>query len=203
MKFDIHIHTSYSDGAGSPEDVIKQAKKIGLDGIEITDHDNFNGFFIAKKYGSENFKIIPGVEITSLEGHILCLDATPAVEPLTPAVEVIEKIHASGGIAIAAHPYDVFRGGVGDLIRKLKFDGIEVKNGRTIMSSKNVEDIKRIADEMHITKTGGSDAHSLLEIGNIQLEVNEDPIEAIKKGNVEVITGDKFKRKIDYVKSFF
>lgn len=203
MKFDIHVHTNRSDGAGTPEDVIKQAKKIGLDGIAITDHDTFDGYFIAKKYCPENFKIIPGIEITSQEGHILCLDATPAIDPLTPAVEVIEKIHASGGIAIAAHPYDVFRGGVGDLILKLKFDGIEVKNGRTIMSSKSIDEIKKIADEMRITKTGGSDAHSLQEIGNVRISVNEDPVEAIKKGNVEVITGDKFKGKIDYIKSFF
>ena len=131
------------------------------------------------------------------------MDVIPSIPLFISAEEVIEKIHDAGGIAIAAHPYDRFRGGVGDLIYKLKFDGVEVYNGRTLMSRKNIDNIKKISDSLGIAKTGGSDAHSLREIGNICIEVSEEPIEAIKKGEVEIIIEGKFKRKIDYLRSFF
>lgn len=202
MKYDIHIHTSYSDGANSPEDVIKHAKKIGLSGIAITDHDTARGYENAKKYNSKNFKIIPGIEITSAKGHIISLDAAIEVPLFTPAEEVVEKIHDAGGIAIAAHPYDRFRGGVGDLIYKLNFDAIEVYNGRVIMSRKGASSIKKIARNLGITKTGGSDAHSLREIGNVCIEVNEDPIDAIKNNDVKIILENGIKRKIDHLRSF-
>jgi len=203
MKYDIHIHTNYSDGANTPPDVIRRAKKIGLSGIAITDHDTVEGCLNAKKYNSKNFKIIPGVEITSAQGHILCLDAALGIDSFKPAEEVIEKIHDAGGIAIAAHPYDMTRGGVGDLIYKLNFDGIEVYNGRLILSRKSIKDIEKIADALGITKTGGSDAHSLGEIGNVCIDVSEDPVDCIKKGEVKIVFEDPIKRKVAYLRSLF
>ncbi|PKP54381.1 MAG: metal-dependent phosphoesterase [Candidatus Altiarchaeales archaeon HGW-Altiarchaeales-3] len=206
MKFDIHLHSNYSDGANTPEEIIKYAKKIGLAGIAITDHDTARGYLnaIDRNSKNKNFKIIPGVEVTSKEGHILCLNAIPEILPYTPAEEVIEKIHDEGGIAIAAHPYDKFRGGVSDLILKLNFDAIEVFNGRMIMSKKGIEELKKIADKRNIAKTGGSDAHSVREVGNVCIKINEneDPVDAIRKGIVEIVVEGKLKRKFDHLLSF-
>ena len=76
MAFDLHTHSIYSDGLLTPKELVKRAKKRGLSGIALTDHDTVYGLpaFLAagKKYG---MVAIPGVELsTELEGvefHIL------------------------------------------------------------------------------------------------------------------------------------
>lgn len=78
MKIDLHIHTTYSDGVLSPEELVDSAIEVGLTTIAITDHDNVLGYYAAKKYIEENQKnieIIPGIEINTFykkqELHIL------------------------------------------------------------------------------------------------------------------------------------
>jgi len=75
-RVDLHVHTYYSDGTFSPEEVLKKAKELKLAALAICDHDCIDGIKeaqeIAPKYGIE---IIPGVEVTSekdgTEIHIL------------------------------------------------------------------------------------------------------------------------------------
>ena len=76
MKVDLHIHTSYSDGAFSPEKIVDTAIDVGLGAIAITDHDNVLSHNIACEYTKDKpIEIIPGVEINTLykgyEVHIL------------------------------------------------------------------------------------------------------------------------------------
>jgi len=78
VKIDLHIHTTYSDGTLSPEELVDSAIEAGLTTIAITDHDNVLGYFAAKKYIEENQKpldIIPGIEINTFhkkqEIHVL------------------------------------------------------------------------------------------------------------------------------------
>ena len=76
MKVDLHIHTSYSDGAFSPEKIVDTAIDAGLDAIAITDHDNVLSFGIAQEYAKDKpLEILPGVEINTIykgyEVHIL------------------------------------------------------------------------------------------------------------------------------------
>ncbi len=78
MKLDLHIHTTYSDGAFSPEQVVDTAIDCNLDVIALTDHDNILSHQIALDYVKKkgyNLEIIPGVEINTIykgyEVHIL------------------------------------------------------------------------------------------------------------------------------------
>ena len=78
MKVDLHIHTTYSDGAYSPEMIVDTAIDCGLNVIALTDHDNILSYDIAQNYAKENDKkleIIQGVEINTIykgyEVHIL------------------------------------------------------------------------------------------------------------------------------------
>ncbi len=77
MKYaDLHIHTNFSDGSMSPQDVLQAAYDNGIDCIAISDHDTIMGIPVAvqhaKKYGIE---VIPGIELsTEINGkdvHIL------------------------------------------------------------------------------------------------------------------------------------
>jgi len=74
---DLHVHTNFSDGTYSPEDVVELAKGKGLFAIAITDHDTTDGVKIALKKGQEiGLKVISGVEISAdfeIEMHILGL----------------------------------------------------------------------------------------------------------------------------------
>lgn len=75
-KTDLHMHTYFSDGYFSPEQLVEKAKKQGIRILSITDHDSVNGTLdaigCAEKYDIE---IIPGVEISTdirdTEVHIL------------------------------------------------------------------------------------------------------------------------------------
>jgi len=71
---DLHIHSTFSDGTLSPEEIIKRAKESGIKCISITDHDCLDSQYISKE-STDEFKIIPGIEISSeidnLEIHIL------------------------------------------------------------------------------------------------------------------------------------
>ena len=63
-KVDYHIHTTASDGAMRPTEIVKQAKELEYDIIAITDHDNVDGVSEALIAGEAvGLKVVPGVEI--------------------------------------------------------------------------------------------------------------------------------------------
>lgn len=75
MLADLHIHTNYSDGVFSPQEVIKMAITAKLKAIAITDHDITDGIIFAQMAAGKEIEIIPGVEISasynSKDVHIL------------------------------------------------------------------------------------------------------------------------------------
>ncbi len=74
-KADLHIHTYYSDGLLSPQEVIKKVKAKGISTISITDHDAVAGIKEAIDSAGKEVKVIPGVELSSIyqdiDVHIL------------------------------------------------------------------------------------------------------------------------------------
>ena len=75
MKIDLHLHTTYSDGVYSPEDVVKLSRDNGLDVISLTDHDTAGAYQELGEKETNGLRIIRGVEITAnydgSEMHIL------------------------------------------------------------------------------------------------------------------------------------
>nr|WP_300004522.1 PHP domain-containing protein [Tissierella sp.] len=77
MKFDLHVHTNYSDGNFTPSEVVDLAFKRGLNGIAISDHDTVLGVSeaIDRATNYKEFKVIPGIELGCIyadeEVHIL------------------------------------------------------------------------------------------------------------------------------------
>jgi predicted metal-dependent phosphoesterase TrpH len=65
FTIDLHMHTYYSDGKYSPEELLRYAASIGLETIAITDHDNTNGAREALPLALElGIQLIPAVEFT-------------------------------------------------------------------------------------------------------------------------------------------
>lgn len=105
-KADLHTHTTHSDGACSTEELIKKAKKSGIDILSITDHDNIKGIKEATKTGRElGVEIIPGVEISSeisnREIHVLGYFFDPDSQELEHYLSFFrdERIKRAGRIA--------------------------------------------------------------------------------------------------------
>jgi len=185
LKIDLHVHTHYSrDSTITPKELVTFARKRGLDGVAVTDHDTVEGAL--RMSTDERFLIIPGIELATKEGHILGLDVRERIPSMLDMCETIQKIHEVGGIAIAAHPTALYRGKLRNNITR-EFDAIEVINASSIpfIFSNRINRI--LAEELNLPQTGGSDAHYAPEIGMAHTQVEaslekEEIIAAIKRG---------------------
>lgn len=202
MILDIHLHSFFSDGINSPVEMAQQVKKLGLSGFALTDHDTVKGHKIAKETAKKlKLKFIPGIEVTSAEGHILGLFVEELIPPNLSAAETVDKIHELGGVAIAVHPYDHFRPGVKDAVKTVKFDYIETYNTRTLFIPDNWK-AQKAADELNLKTVAGSDAHAIEEVGFGTIEART--LDDIIKGKAKIkstrwtgpwlITYGKFRR---------
>jgi len=88
FKADLHCHSIFSDGASTPEELVELAKKIGLQGMALTDHDNYDGLERLEKC---QFPVISGAEFSStFQGqsvHILAYSFNPQAPSLKELVQ--------------------------------------------------------------------------------------------------------------------
>lgn len=184
-KIDLHVHTHYSyDSVIRPEELVFYAKKSRLDGVAITDHDRIDS---ALKIAKEtDFLIIPGIEISSSNGHVLGLNVREHIPRGLGVGETVDRIHGAGGIAIACHPATFLKMSLGKHASS-KFDAVEVINSSAVPFKYSVKHSQQIASLLGVTRVAGSDAHYGPEIGcgytvlNAELDV-EDVIRGIIRG---------------------
>jgi predicted metal-dependent phosphoesterase TrpH len=190
LKIDLHVHTCYScDSIITPEDLVFYAKKRGLDGVAVTDHDRIDG---ALKIAKEtDFLIIPGIEVSSLNGHVVGLNLQELIPKELSVSETVDKIHEKSGLAVACHPVAFMKGSVGKNANA-RFDAVEVINASAIPFSYSVKCGEKIASNFGISRVAGSDAHYGPEIGcaytlvDAELEV-EEILNAISKGKCQPV----------------
>lgn len=166
---DLHIHSTESDGKPSPREVVLEAINKGLNAISITDHDTFRGSLKAARYArditSGELVVVIGAEIRVAEGDILvyCPESPLDRIPRT-ATELVDEAHANNCITVAAHPYDLIRKGIGDLVKDIDIDAIEVFNAHSPPNAN--ERALKVAKELSKPGIANSDAHILDEIGS-------------------------------------
>lgn len=173
-SFDLHVHTFFShDATSSPEAMIEAAKNRGLSGIAITDHDTCEGVEYLRRKGFirndgeavDGFLIIPGVEVSTQEGHLLCLGTTLPNMKGKPALEVVAAIQKRGGIAVAPHAYDRFRAGIREeVLNDLDLAAIETFNAAVSMKRFNMH-AANYAKRRGLASTAASDAHHTSTVG--------------------------------------
>lgn len=182
LKFDLHIHSKHSyDSFLNPEKIIKIAKRNGLDGIAITDHNTIKGGIEALKVNDEEeFQVIVGAEIKTEYDDIIGLFLNEEIRTRR-FEEVIEEIKSNGGLSVLPHPY-----------RKYKFpeeivdkvDLVEAYNSRS--KKEGNEMAYELAKKFKKPMTAGSDAHLGFEIGRGRTIVNSEVKEALKNGETEI-----------------
>ena len=176
MKVDTHIHSIYSDGLSTIEEIAREARAKGLDAVFITDHDKlYSG--PKELFG---VKLLRGEEVSSKSGHILALFIEERIPPGLSAEETVERIHEAGGIAIAAHPFDRLRKGIGKKLFELDVDAIEI-NGYVLRPTANDLAIKA-AQKLNKPLTAGTDAHYAKHVGYCYMLVEELSPEGILRG---------------------
>ena len=174
---DLHLHTSYSDGWPSPEQVVEHVTlETDLAVIAVTDHDTIEGALRAADHSARTggVPVIIGEEVSSRQGHILGIFLERRVRPGMSAAATVDEIHRQGGLAIAAHPFWRTRQlaerlggpvhGIGWLAADLDFDAVEVENSTPGLGLANIL-AQRLADGAGCACVGGSDAHILEAIG--------------------------------------
>ncbi len=188
MKFDLHVHTRYSeDGEGSIKEYSKEAKRKGLSGFAVTDHNSTRALKEIREI--KGLILIPGIEVSTSRGHLIGLGIWEEIPRGLSPEETAERISELGGIVIVPHPERIGSGLSFKEISEIlgKIDGIEVFNARS-SKRKNLRALE-YARERGIPGTGGSDAHSPRQLGYGITEVKgefssyEEVLEEIRKGN--------------------
>jgi hypothetical protein len=185
LKIDLHVHTVGSpDAYTAREDLPAIIKRQGLDGVAVTEHDNFDPPKLS------NTLILPGVEISSRDGHLVALGIKESIPARLPADETIQRIHDQDGVAIVAHPYDPMCECVKIARLKVRPDAVETMNADALSFYFSNWLARRDAVKHNLPQVGGSDSHIPQTIGDAYTVIDTqstnlgDILGAIRGGNV-------------------
>lgn len=193
VKLDPHVHSADSyDGNESVESLLNTAEARHLDGIVVTDHDRMARSRTAVSLAPEyELFAIPGIEVSTADGHLLGIGVTKQPPPGEPLDRSIERIRDQGGIAVIPHPFQWSRHGV-PRSAITDCDGIEVLNACSLLNVRNKQ-ARTFAGSEGYPALGGSDAHLASEVGQAYTQVECEPpvdsdsiLDAIRQGNTEV-----------------
>lgn len=175
---DIHIHSSVGDGMAEVLTILEFVEeKTSLDVIAITDHDRIEGSYQARELVAKlgyHFDVVTGIEVTTLDGHLLALFLESPPPSLKPLEETIEAIHAQGGLCIVPHPMSWLTSSVNQQSLErivanseqgLYLDGIETINPTLVGRISNGK-AKKFNERYGLAETGGSDSHFLITVGS-------------------------------------
>ncbi len=198
---DLHVHSSPASPCSSTpvEEQIKEAKRIGLNGICLTDHNYVWEEDVVEGLRQQHeFLVLRGNEITTDQGDMLVFGLHKEIRGIIKLEELREEVSRSGGFIIAAHPFRGFLTvGIDQLglspeeaMKRPLFnhvDALEALNGRATDSENRFTG--EVAARLGMPITGGSDAHEVSEIGiyatrfDQSIENEKDLISALQSGN--------------------
>jgi len=192
-RFEFHCHSHYSkgtkvviEGLPSPKDIITHAKRIGLAGIAISDHDTDEAW---EEAGAEAKKqgiiFIPAMEVCSSAGHIIGLGLNEHIRRDMDPLETMERVREQGAICVAVHPFDVQSWGIRKFMDHA--DAVEAFNALGIDRLGNMA-AERRARKKGKVMVAGSDAHALNMIGTacniIDAGSVDEVLVALRQGKV-------------------
>lgn len=191
MRFDMHCHTKEGsmDGQIPLKEYVIHLKKLGFDGMLITDHNSYKAHQYYMKHRNEpefqNFTVLKGIEYDTCDsGHILVIMPEDICLPILelrglPVKVLIKIVHAFHGILGPAHP-------MGEKYLSLtnckyykkhpeiikEFDFVEIYN--SCESFQANREAAYLAEKYHLPGTGGSDAHKIRCAGMAYTDIDAD-----------------------------
>ena len=187
MKWDIHLHSTFSDGMSEMRKIFEAAKRKGLDGLVVTDHDTTAHQKKAEEMGREyGIETLPGIEISTMFGDIIAIGIEEV--PTGDAEEIIDEIHSMGGVAIAAHPFGGYwEVSFAEMPEFLSlFDAWEILNGG-VSREGNMRALE-FGLKNKVVGTAGSDSHYHEDVGSCFVVVEDDLLSSIRSGKVLIGT---------------
>ncbi|MDA0771108.1 MAG: PHP domain-containing protein [Chloroflexi bacterium] len=210
MIIDIHTHTypTSDDSLLTPEALIDEAKRIGLDGVCLTDHDRFwepkDMVALSKKH---DYLVIPGCEVTTEEGHLLVYGLREYIFGMHKAQFVKDLVDEAGGAIVVAHPYRRRYNKTAHTTPRAFYEmldkactsevfsmvnGVEVFNGRG--SKEENAFSAEVAKRFDMGGTGASDAHKIDDIGTFATEFEVDIRDL--DGFIAELKGGRFRPRV-------
>ncbi len=159
-------------------------KERGLDGLAVTDHN------VLARDLPQGLLIVPGIEVSSGNGHIIGLGVSDTVPRGLAADETIQEIRRLGGVSIVAHPYDFLRSAINPEILTTMPDAIEVINSASMFHTITWKRARTFAEKKSLPQTAGSDSHIPQTIGKAFTIVDAESrtvvsvLDAIRSGRV-------------------
>ncbi|MBI5001183.1 MAG: PHP domain-containing protein [Euryarchaeota archaeon] len=177
-KADTHVHTMFSgfgryrrikypESMTPPEEAVDAAIARKLDVLCVTDHNSIAGAARARKYaldGKKAIEVVVGEEVSTCDGEVVGLCLNEAIPAHISAAEAVERIRSQGGLAVAVHPYSFYCPSLGEKVKELPLDGMEVLNAAHFDGFVNRLALQHIPKG--VAPLGGSDAHSTRMVGN-------------------------------------
>lgn len=171
---DLHLHTLASDGLiGARELVDFVEHQTDLDLIAVTDHDDTSGAALAREWAVDQHyrvQVVPGVEVTTRDGHLLALFLEERPPALKTARATAEWVRERGGLCIAPHPFTRWTHSLNAtavsacLAVPGLLTGVEVLNASLAGRASRPRALT-LAAEYGLAQIGSSDAHMVAMIG--------------------------------------
>lgn len=181
MRVDTHIHSVHSrectPEAGDPKVILRAARRSGIDGFCISDHDTIDGYFEAKRIRQRGDPVvIPACEVSTSRGHLLVLGVERCWEKGVDPHDVVDEVRGEGGVVSAPHPFYLSRISVSWLSREL---GIAVEAFNAMASVLIYPNMiaKKFAARYGLPVTAGSDSHSYEMVGWGITETDSDTVD--------------------------
>jgi predicted metal-dependent phosphoesterase TrpH len=179
-RVDLHVHAEWSpDSRLTLESIVGRLSYVGLRGFALTDHNTVagHGALAAMRDRHPEYLYLPGVEVSTREGHLLGYGVTEAPPPHRPVAETIEWIEARGGVAVLAHPFRWTHGVGRRVATHARVRALEGRNGHNSEIANARAEL--IVAQRQIGSTGGSDAHDLTDLGRAFTEWT-DPADTVE-----------------------
>jgi hypothetical protein len=177
IRLDLHVHSGHSpDSSLSVETIVAHLADRGLTGFALTDHNSVAGHAELAEWQarSPDLVLVPGVEVSTREGHLLVYGVREVPPLRRPVAETVEWAFAHGGVPIPAHPFRLSHGVGRAATESLQVPAIETVNGHNAPRAN-----RRAAAVAHARKlatTGGSDVHELTDLGRAFTEFPEGTV---------------------------
>ncbi len=191
IRLDLHVHSEHSpDSRLTLDRIASRVPYAGIRGFALTDHNAGAGHAeraeLVERY--PGLRVLPGVEVSTLEGHLLAYGVREVPPVHRTLAETIEWVRAHGGEPVLAHPFRLSHGVGRRVAAVAPVHAVEVRNGHSSPVANSTAE--RLAVRRSLGATGGSDAHEIADLGRAYTEFPaeagsvDDLLEALRHGKV-------------------